>query len=41
MKKGKYEKRSIELEVSQDLLDKHIAEIDEVLVNMKKTLGLR
>ncbi|KAK0493853.1 ribosome recycling factor [Armillaria luteobubalina] len=41
VKKGKYEKRSIELEVSQDLLDKHIAEIDEVLVNMKKTLGLR
>ncbi|KAK0452149.1 ribosome recycling factor domain-containing protein [Desarmillaria tabescens] len=40
VKKGKYDKRSIELEVFQDLLDKHIADIDKILVDMKKTLGL-
>ncbi|KAK0191871.1 ribosome recycling factor domain-containing protein [Armillaria mellea] len=41
VKKGKYERRSIELEVFQDLLDKHVAEIDKILMDMKKTLGLR
>ncbi|PBK68503.1 hypothetical protein ARMSODRAFT_975907 [Armillaria solidipes] len=40
VKKGKYEKRSIELEVFQDLLDKHIADIDKIVAGMKKTLGL-
>ncbi|PBK65720.1 ribosome recycling factor [Armillaria solidipes] len=40
LKKGKYEKRSVELEVFQDLLDKYVAEIDKILVDMKKTLGV-
>ncbi|PBL01845.1 ribosome recycling factor [Armillaria gallica] len=40
VKKGKYEKRSVELEVFQDLLDKYVAEIDKILVDMKKTLGV-
>ncbi|KAK0185139.1 hypothetical protein F5146DRAFT_1071578, partial [Armillaria mellea] len=31
VKKGKYEKRSVELEVFQDLLVKYVAEIDKVL----------
>ncbi|SJL16645.1 uncharacterized protein ARMOST_20172 [Armillaria ostoyae] len=39
VKKGKYEKRSIELEVFQDLIDKHIADIDKIVADMK-TLGL-
>ncbi|PBK79850.1 hypothetical protein ARMGADRAFT_1092719 [Armillaria gallica] len=34
------EKRSVELEVFQDLLDKYVAEIDKILVDMKKTLGV-
>ncbi|KAK0498150.1 hypothetical protein EDD18DRAFT_1103752 [Armillaria luteobubalina] len=38
--KGKYEKWSVELEVFQDLLDKYVAEIDKILVDMKKTLGV-
>ncbi|PBL01771.1 hypothetical protein ARMGADRAFT_1071283 [Armillaria gallica] len=40
MKKGKYEKRSIELKVFQDLLDNYVAEIDKFLVDMKKMLGV-
>ncbi|KAF9028185.1 ribosome recycling factor [Hymenopellis radicata] len=40
VKKGKYEKRSIELDTFQKLLDKYIAEIDKLLVDTKKTLGI-
>ncbi|KAK0490403.1 ribosome recycling factor [Armillaria novae-zelandiae] len=40
VKKGKYEKRSVELEVFQDLLDKYVSEIDKILVDMKKMLGV-
>ncbi|KAK0191555.1 hypothetical protein F5146DRAFT_1224265 [Armillaria mellea] len=40
VKKGKYEKRSVELEVFQDLLDKYVAEVNKILVDMKKTLGV-
>ncbi|PBK88253.1 hypothetical protein ARMGADRAFT_1084890 [Armillaria gallica] len=39
VKKGEYDKRSIELQF-QDLLDKHIADIDKIVADMKKTLGL-
>ncbi|KAK0452004.1 uncharacterized protein EV420DRAFT_1273974, partial [Desarmillaria tabescens] len=38
VKKGKYEKRLVGLEMFQDLLDKHVAEIDKISVDMKKTL---
>ncbi|KAK0434223.1 hypothetical protein EV421DRAFT_1909535 [Armillaria borealis] len=41
VKKGKYEKRSIELEVFQDLFDNHIADVDKILMDMKKMLGVR
>ncbi|SJL16641.1 uncharacterized protein ARMOST_20168 [Armillaria ostoyae] len=40
IKKGKYEKWSIELEVFQDLFDNRIADI-KIRVDMKTTLGLR
>lgn len=40
VRKGKYDKRSVELEVFQDLLDKHIAYIDKIVADMKKTLGV-
>ncbi|KAK0183822.1 ribosome recycling factor domain-containing protein [Armillaria mellea] len=40
VKNGKYEKRSVDLEVFQDLLDKYVAEIDKILADMKKTLGI-
>ncbi|KAK0434226.1 hypothetical protein EV421DRAFT_1352429 [Armillaria borealis] len=40
VKKGKYEKRSVEVEVFQDLIDKHIADIDKIVADMKKMLGL-
>ncbi|KAG9311511.1 ribosome recycling factor-domain-containing protein [Chiua virens] len=39
VKKGKYEKHSVELEEFQKLSDKHIAEVDKILAQMKKATG--
>ncbi|KAF8552465.1 ribosome recycling factor [Imleria badia] len=39
VKKGKYEKHSVELEEFQKLSDKHIADVDKILVQMKKATG--
>ncbi|KAH0834943.1 mitochondrial carrier domain-containing protein [Lanmaoa asiatica] len=39
VKKGKYEKHSVELEEFQKLSDKHVAEIDKILAQMKKATG--
>ncbi|KAK0443138.1 uncharacterized protein EV420DRAFT_1726595 [Desarmillaria tabescens] len=41
VKKGKYEKQSVELKVFQDLLDKYVAEIDKILEDMKTMLGVQ
>ncbi|KAN0086108.1 Ribosome recycling factor domain containing protein [Tylopilus felleus] len=39
VKKGKYEKRSVELDEFQKLSDKHVAEVDKILTQMKKGTG--
>ncbi|KAI9568723.1 ribosome recycling factor domain-containing protein, partial [Boletus coccyginus] len=39
VKKGKYEKHSVELEEFQKLSDKNIAEVDKILAQMKKATG--
>ncbi|KAF9788585.1 ribosome recycling factor [Thelephora terrestris] len=36
VRKGKFEKRSIEMDEFQKLTDKHIAEVDKILATMKK-----
>jgi len=41
LKKGKYEKRSIELEEFQKLTDRYIGEIDQILANLKKATGAK
>ncbi|PBK88249.1 hypothetical protein ARMGADRAFT_1054941 [Armillaria gallica] len=42
IKKGKYEKRRLNWRrYFQDLLDKHVAEIDKIMADMTKTSGLR
>ncbi|KZT22720.1 ribosome recycling factor [Neolentinus lepideus HHB14362 ss-1] len=41
LKKGKFGKRSKELEEFQKLVDKEIGEVDKILTQMKKTLGIR
>ncbi|KAF8438857.1 ribosome recycling factor domain-containing protein [Boletus edulis BED1] len=39
VKKGKYEKHSVELEEFQKLSDRHIAEVDKILAQTKKATG--
>ncbi|KAG8216569.1 ribosome recycling factor domain-containing protein [Butyriboletus roseoflavus] len=39
IKKGKYEKHSVELDEFQRLSDKHVAEVDKILAQMKKASG--
>ncbi|KAH7910145.1 ribosome recycling factor domain-containing protein [Hygrophoropsis aurantiaca] len=41
VKKGKYEKHSVELEEFQKLTDRNVAEIDKILAQMKKAAGGR
>ncbi|KAF9220755.1 ribosome recycling factor [Gyrodon lividus] len=41
IKKGKYEKHSIELEEFQKLTDRNIAEVDKVFAQMKKATGTK
>ncbi|KAF8886508.1 ribosome recycling factor domain-containing protein [Infundibulicybe gibba] len=41
LKRGKYAKRSIELEEFQKLTDRYVAEVDKVLADLKKTTGAR
>ncbi|THV07066.1 ribosome recycling factor [Dendrothele bispora CBS 962.96] len=40
LKRGKYEKHSIELEEFQKLTDKHVGEIDAILTQLKKSTGV-
>ncbi|KAH7924690.1 ribosome recycling factor [Leucogyrophana mollusca] len=41
VKKGKYEKHSVELDEFQKLTDRNVAEVDKILVQMKKATGTR
>ncbi|KIJ15328.1 hypothetical protein PAXINDRAFT_169134 [Paxillus involutus ATCC 200175] len=41
IKKGKYEKHSIELEEFQKLTDKNVAEVDKIFAQMKKAAGTK
>ncbi|PFH46795.1 hypothetical protein AMATHDRAFT_77506 [Amanita thiersii Skay4041] len=41
IKKGKYEKRSIELTEFQKLADRYIADVDQILANLKKATGAK
>ncbi|KZV76597.1 ribosome recycling factor [Peniophora sp. CONT] len=41
VKKGKFERHSIEMEEFQKLLDKHIKEVDNILAAVKKSAGVK
>jgi len=39
LKRGNYKKHSIELEEFQKLTDRHIADVDKIVADLKKTTG--
>ncbi|KAF9071903.1 ribosome recycling factor domain-containing protein [Rhodocollybia butyracea] len=41
LKKGKYEKRSVEVEEFQKLTDRFVAEVDKIVTGLKKAIGTK